>query len=263
MTNYIHPTAVVYPGAKLGDNVKIGPYSVVGEHVLLADGVELKSHVVVDGRTTIGKNTVIYPFAAIGQIPQDLKFHGEESRLEVGENNQIREYVTMHAGTQGGGMLTKVGSNCLFMIGVHIAHDCIVGDRVIMANNATLGGHVHVGDGAVIGGLAAAVQFTRIGAYAMVGGMAPVDRDVIPFGLVKGERAFLDGLNWVGLERAGFAKEVIADLKAAYNMIFSEQATMAERLIEVEAKFKNNKDVLSVIEFIRAGNRPICQPKQK
>src|SRR5215475_7057845 len=167
----IHPTAVVAPGARLADNVVIGPYCIIGEHVTLAAGVNLKSHVVVEGRTTIGERTRIFPFASIGHVPQDLKYDGEASSLEIGADNTIREHVTMNPGTAGGGMVTRVGDHCLFMVGAHVAHDCQIGNYVIMANNATLAGHVVVEDHAVLGGLSAVHQFVRIGKHAMIGGM--------------------------------------------------------------------------------------------
>ena len=178
----IHPTAVVDPGASIGEDVRIGPYSLIGSDVVLGDNCEIHGHVVIDGRTRIGSGTKIFPFASIGLPPQDLKYNGEPSELEIGANNVIREHVTMNPGTEGGGMLTKIGDRCLFMVGTHVGHDCQLGDSVIMANNATLAGHVQVMDYAVFGGLSAVHQFVRIGRYAMVGGMTGVERDVIPFG---------------------------------------------------------------------------------
>ena len=201
MTKKIHPSAVVSSKAQIGDNVEIGPFCVVGDDVKIGEGTILKSHVVVEGDTVIGKNNIIFPFASIGLEPQDLKFKGEKSRVEIGDNNKIREHVTIHLGTQDGAMVTKIGSNCLLMVGVHIAHDCVVGNHVIFANNATLAGHVEVGDHVVIGGLSAVHQFVRIGAGAMIGGMSGVESDVFPNGLVMGERASLAGLNLVGLKR--------------------------------------------------------------
>jgi UDP-N-acetylglucosamine acyltransferase len=262
MANTIHPTAVVDPAAKIGANVSIGPYCVVGAHVKLGDGVQLLSHVVVEGRTSIGAGTVVYPFASLGHQPQDLKYKGEPSTLDIGSNNQIREHVTMNPGTEGGGMATKVGNNCLFMMSAHVAHDCQVGDHVILANNATLAGHVTVGDYAIIGGLAAVHQFVRIGAHAMIGGMSGVENDVIPYGAVKGERAHLAGLNLVGLERRGFGRDDVRSLRSAYRMLFAHEGTMAERLEEVARLYKNEEHIGSVVEFIRSrANRALCQPK--
>jgi UDP-N-acetylglucosamine acyltransferase len=260
----IHASAVVNPQAKLGEGVLIGPYCSVGPNVELGDHVQLVSHVVVEGHTKIGAGTVIYPFASIGHRPQDLKYHGEESTLEIGENNQIREYVTMSPGTEGGGMVTRVGSNGLYMIGVHVAHDCQVGDHVVMANNATLAGHVCVGDFAVIGGLAAVHQFVRIGEHAMIGGMSGVENDVIPYGMVKGERAHLAGLNIVGLERRGFTREDIHSLRRAYRLLFASEGTMAERLEDLSGTYKGHELVGSVVSFIRAReSRALCQPKSE
>jgi UDP-N-acetylglucosamine acyltransferase len=258
----IHPTAVVDPKAALGSGVYIGPYCVVGGGVKLGDGVRLLSHVVVDGLTSIGPKTVIYPFASIGHRPQDLKYRGEPSTLEIGANNQIREHVTMNPGTEGGGMVTRVGDNCLFMVGSHVAHDCMVGNNVIMANNATLAGHVTVGDFAIIGGLSAVQQFVRIGAHAMIGGMSGVENDVIPYGMVKGERAHLAGLNIIGLERRGFSRDDIQSLRSAYRMLFASEGTMAERLEDVSEIYAGHPLVNSILEFMRnRSGRPLCQPR--
>lgn len=261
MTRNIHSTAVVDPKAELGEGVEIGPYCVVGPRVRLGDKVRLVSHVVVDGFTTVGEGTVIYPFASIGLPPQDLKYHGEESTLEIGAYNKIREHVTMNPGTEGGGMRTRVGDRGLYMVGVHVAHDCDVGNNVVLANNATLAGHVSVGDFAVIGGLAAVHQFVRIGAHAMIGGMSGVENDVIPYGMVKGERAHLAGLNIVGLERRGFNRDQIHALRSAYRMLFASEGTMAERLEDVCNMYSSESLVGTVTSFIRnRGSRALCQP---
>ena len=260
----IHPTAIIHPNAKIGTNVQIGAYSIVGEHVSLGDNIVLHSHVVVEGRTSVGEGTRIFPFASIGHAPQDLKFHGEESQLIIGKNNMIREHVTMNPGTESGGMVTKVGDNCLFMMSVHIAHDCQIGNNVIMANNATLGGHVHVGDFAFIGGLAAVHQFIRIGNHAVIGGMSGVENDVIPYGRVKGERAFLAGLNLIGLERRGFGKDDIRVLQKAYNQLFADDGTLEQRLEQVEKDFAAQPQVMELIKFAREKTRfPLCQPSRK
>lgn len=262
MPQTVHPTAIVDPAAKLGDGVVVGPYCIVGADVELGDGVQLKSHVNVQGRTRIGAETVVYPFASLGTEPQDLKYHGEPSELVIGRRNRIREHVTMNTGTEGGGMLTRVGDNCLFMVNAHVAHDCVVGDNVILANNATLAGHVVVGDHAVIGGLAAVHQFVRIGAHAMIGGMSGVEADVIPFGLVNGERAKLQGLNLVGLERRGFPREHINSLRAAYRALFAAEGTLAERVDSVSAQFAGLAEVVAILDFIRnRGPRALTQPK--
>jgi UDP-N-acetylglucosamine acyltransferase len=259
----IHSTAIVDPLAVICKDVSIGPYCVIGPHVRLGDGVQLKSHVAIDGRTTLGARTVVYPFASLGHRPQDLKFHGEDSELIIGANNQIREHVTMNPGTEGGGMVTRVGDNCLFMMASHVAHDCQVGNNAILANNATLAGHVHVGDFVIIGGLSAVHQFVRIGPYAIIGGMSGVESDVIPFGLVKGERAHLAGLNMVGLERRGFGRDDIRALRSAYRMLFAPEGTLSERLEETSAHYNDQDQVMRIVEFIRGGSsRPLCQPKR-
>ncbi len=264
MSTQIHPTAVIDPKAQLGEGVVIGPYSVVGPNVSLGDRVELKSHVVVDGRTQIGAETIIYPFASIGHAPQDLKYHGEESELIIGHKNTIREHCTMNPGTESGAMKTVVGNNGLFMMSTHVAHDCVVGDNVIMANNATLGGHVNVGNHVLIGGLAAVHQFVRIGSFAVIGGMSGVESDVIPYGRVKGERAFLAGLNIVGLERNGFDKDQIRLLQRAFNELFGEEGTMDQRIDMVANDFSQADAVMQIISFARnKGRFPLCAPQKK
>jgi len=257
----IHPTAVVDPAAQIGASVSVGPYCVVGAGVELADGVSLTSHVVVAGNTFIGANTRVFPFASLGNEPQDLKYKGEDSRLEIGANNVIREHVTMNPGTEAGGMLTKVGNNCLFMVGAHVAHDCVLGDHVILVNNATLGGHVYIEDWGIIGGMSAVHQFVRIGRHAMVGGMTGVENDVIPYGSVIGNRAHLSGLNLVGLKRRGFSRDVIHALRNAYRLLFAPEGTMSERLVDVAELFKDNEPVMEIVDFVRGGSsRAICQP---
>lgn len=263
MSATIHPTAVIEPGAVIGDRSVIGPYCVVGPNVRLGAGVILKSHVAVDGHTTIGDETVIYPFASIGHAPQDLKYKGEPTELIIGKRNKIREHVTMNPGTVGDKARTVVGDDCLFMTSSHVAHDCIVGNRVVMANNATLAGHVEVGDFVIIGGLSAVHQFVRIGAHAMIGGMSGVEHDVVPYGLIKGERAHLAGLNYVGLERRGFSKDDVQTLMRAYRQLFEEQGTLAERTERVANDFAANATVMALVEFIRTKeNRSLCQPQR-
>jgi UDP-N-acetylglucosamine acyltransferase len=258
----IHPTAIVAPGAALAHDVVVGPYCIIGEDVALGAGVTLRSHVVVDGRTTIGEGTRIFPFASIGLEPQDLKYRGELSELVIGRNNRIREYVTMNPGTTGGGMVTRVGDNCLFMVGAHVAHDCQIGNYVIMANNATLAGHVVVEDYAVLGGLCAVHQYVRIGKHAMIGGMSGVERDVIPYGQVMGDRARLHGLNIIGMQRRGFSREDIQGLRNAYQFLFSSDGTLIDRVNETAERFSGIGPVDDIIDFIRAdSSRAICQPK--
>lgn len=260
----IHPTAIIEDGAQIGAGCAIGPYCVVGPHVALGDNVTLKSHVVVDGRTSIGEGTSIYPFASIGTAPQDLKYHGEPSELIIGKNNTIREHATMNPGTEGGGMKTTIGDNGLFMMATHVAHDCQIGNNVIMANNATLGGHVTVGDYALIGGLAAVHQFVRIGAYAVIGGMSGVESDVIPFGRVKGERASLAGLNLIGLERGGFTKDQIKTIQKAFKGIFDGEGNLDQRLESVEKNNQGDQIVGQIVEFARKRDRfGLCQPEKK
>jgi len=258
----IHPSAIVDPKAELGAGVEIGPYSVIGSHVRIGANSRVGSHVVIDGRTTIGPKATIFPFASIGHIPQDLKYKGEPSELVVGANNIIREHVTMNTGTSGGGMVTRVGDNCLFMVGAHVAHDCKIGDHVIMANNATLAGHVQIGEWAVLGGLCAVHQFARIGKHAMIGGMSGVEHDVIPYGSVVGNRARLAGLNIIGLKRRGFTRDQIHTLRTAYRLLFAQEGTMAERLSDVEEIYHDNEVVMEIASFIRAdSSRAICQPR--
>lgn len=257
----IHPTAIVAEEADIGVEVEIGPYSVIGPGVRLGDGVKVHSHVVIDGDTSIGENTEIFPFASIGLRSQDKKYEGERAALIIGKNNVIREHVTMNPGTKGGGMKTIIGDNGLFMVASHVAHDCVIGDSVIMANNATLGGHVHVGDYAVIGGLAAVHQFVRIGPYAVIGGMSGVENDVIPFGRVKGERAHLAGLNLIGLERGGFTKDQVRILQRAVNQLFADEGTLEQRINRVASDFESEGLVMKIIDFARQKTRfPLCQP---
>ena len=257
----VHATAVVASGAILAEDVVVGPYCVIGEHVVLGAGVSLKSHVVIDGRTTIGAGTRIFPFASVGHETQDLKYAGEPSSLEIGRDNTIREHVTINPGTAGGGMVTRVGNRCLLMVGAHVAHDCIVGDNVVFANNATLGGHVEVGDHVFMGGLSAVHQWSRIGRQAFIGGLAPVTRDVIPYALV-GNDAHLEGINLVGLKRRGFTREAINDLRAAYRLLFADEGTFQERVDDVARVFGGSAEVMEVVDFIRAeANRPLCLPR--
>lgn len=261
MSHEIHPTAVVDPGAELGEGVRIGPYSVVGPQVMLGDGCIVHSHVVLGGRTRVGARTEIFPFASIGLRPQDLKYRGEASELVIGSETVIREHVTMNPGTEGGGMVTRVGDRCLFMVGTHIGHDCEVGNGVIMANNATLAGHVRIHDFAVLGGLSAVHQFVRIGRNAMVGGVTGVERDVIPFGSVMGDRARLSGINIIGMKRRGYSRDDINAVRKAYRLLFATEGTFQERLQEVAEEFTGSPPVMEIVGFIREdSSRKICQP---
>ena len=261
MNANIHSTAIIEPGASIAPSASIGPYCIIGPHVKIGERVTLKAHVVVDGHTTIGEGTIVYPFASLGTAPQDLKYAGEPSKLTIGKNNTIREDVTMNPGTKGGAMETIIGDNGLFMMACHVAHDCVIGNNVIFANNATLGGHVKVGDFAVIGGLAAVHQFIRIGEHAVIGGMSGVESDVIPYGRVKGERAFLAGLNLIGLERRGFSKDQIKTIQKAVNYLFTGENTMEERITEIEGDYSHDDAVQNIIRFAREKTRfPLCHP---
>ena len=246
--------------AKISTTAKIGPYVVIGPEVEIGENVEIHSHVHISGNTKIGDGTVIFPFASLGTIPQDLKFKGENSKLEIGKNNKIREYVTINPGTEGGGGLTKIGNNCLFMISSHVAHDCYVGNNVIIANNVPLGGHVTIEDNVVIGGNSAVQQFTRIGQMAMIGGMTGVLHDVIPYGLSTGNRNILNGLNLIGLRRAKIDNKDILGLSQAYKDIFATK-NLTENISKLNGEFKENTLVKNIIEFItKDKKRSICTP---
>ena len=258
----IHPTAIIEPGAKLGEGVSIGPFCLVGADTELRDGVQLVSHAVVTGRTTVGERTKIYPFASIGHQPQDLKYAGEPSRLEIGSDTTIREQVTINPGTAGGGLITRVGNHCLLMIGVHIGHDCLVGDNVILSNNVGLAGHCQVDNFVILGGHAGVVQYTHLGTHAFVGAMSKVEKDVIPFGMVLGNPAMLSGINLVGLKRRGFDREAIHRLRAAYRMIFSSEGTLRERVEDAATYFSGEALVQDVVKFVLdAKDRPLTLPR--
>jgi len=258
---HIHSTAVVEPGAELADDVTIGPFCHVGSQVRLASGVTLISHAVVGGITAIGAGTRIFPFASVGLEPQDLKYHGEASSLEIGADNIIRESVSINTGTEGGGMVTRIGDRNLFMLGTHVGHDCQVGSDTIFANNATLAGHVTVGDFAVLGGLAAVHQFCRIGHHAMVGGVTGVEQDVIPYGMVLGDRARLAGLNLRGLQRRGFDAAEIQAMRQGYAFLFGSEGTFAERVEAAAERYAALKPMMEIIGFIRADSkRRMVQP---
>ena len=256
----IDKTSVIHKKAKISKNVKIGPYSVIGPNVEISDYVEIHSHVNIDGNTKIGPGTKIFPFASVGTTPQDLKFKGEKSNLIIGKNNTIREYVTINPGTENGGGVTKVGDNCLFMISSHVAHDCKVGNNVVIANNVPLGGHVIIEDGVIIGGNSAVQQFTRIGRLAMIGGMTGVLKDVIPFGLSFGNRNYLKGLNLIGLRRNKYENKEIIELNDAYKKIFSS-TNLHENVSKINGEYKENNLVKEVTNFIlKDKKRPICSP---
>ncbi|MDJ1156779.1 acyl-ACP--UDP-N-acetylglucosamine O-acyltransferase [Chelatococcus sp. SYSU_G07232] len=259
----IHPTAIVEDGAILGEGVRIGPYCHVGPEVRLGDGCELVSHAVVAGRTTIGPRTRIFPFASIGHQPQDLKYHGEPSTLTVGADCIIREGVTMNPGTEGGGLATVVGDRCAFLANSHVGHDTRVGSNVVLSNNVMLAGHVTVGDYVIIGGGAAVIQFARVGSHAFVGGMSGLENDLIPYGMALGNRAHLSGLNIVGLQRRGFSREDIHNLRRAYRLLFADEGTLMERVEDVASEFEQHPIVHEILDFIRAGGRrSICTPRE-
>jgi UDP-N-acetylglucosamine acyltransferase len=251
----IHPTAIVAPAAAIGSGVRIGPWCRVGDGVEIGDGVELISHVVVDGRTRIGAGAIVYPFCTVGMAPQDLKYRGEPTRCEVGERTQVREHVTIHRGTVTGTGVTRVGSDSLLMAVVHVAHDCQIGNAVVIANNVVMGGHVTIGDNAVIGGSAAIHQFVRIGRSAMVGGVSGVEGDVIPFGMVMGNRARLTGLNVIGLKRRGFDAGQIRTMRAAFQLLFWAPGVFADRLAAARAKFGGDPLVEELLAFVENPGR--------
>ena len=259
----IHQTAIIDTKAKLHGSVKVGPYSVVGPNVEIDENTEIQSHVSIVGNTKIGKNNKVYPFASIGNDPQDLKFKGEETKLEIGSDNKIREYVTINPGTNGGGGVTKVGNNCLFMVSAHIAHDCFVGDNVVLANNVPLGGHAYIENDVIIGGNSAVQQFTRVGKSAMIGGMCGVVRDIIPYGIVHGNRSILQGLNLIGLRRKNISNQDIKILSDAYKQIFKNK-NLTENLNSLSKDIKKHELVKEVISFIEKDKkRPICTPFSK
>jgi UDP-N-acetylglucosamine acyltransferase len=259
----IHKSSIVDKKAKISNNVKIGPFSVIGPNVVIEENVEINSHVNVSGNTHIGSGTRIFPFASIGTDPQDLKFKGEKNSLTIGKNNTIREYVTINPGTESGGGTTTIGNNCLFMISSHIAHDCKVGNNVVIANNVPLGGHVIIEDGVIIGGNSAVQQFTRIGRLAMIGGMTGVLKDVIPFGLSFGNRNYLKGLNLIGLRRSKYENKKIIELSEVYKKIFIS-LNLHENITKIAKDYEHNELINEVKNFIlKDKKRPICSPLTK
>ena len=259
----IHNSTIIHRNAKIGKNVEIGPFCCIGPKVEIGNNVKLISNIHIEGNTKIGNGTKIFPFASIGTEPQDLKFKGEDNSLEIGENNTIREYVTINPGTKGGGGKTIIGNNCLFMISSHVAHDCHIGNNVVVANNVPLGGHVKIEDSVVIGGNSAVQQFTRIGRLAMIGGMTGVLKDVIPFGLSFGNRNYLRGINLIGLKRKNYDQKKILELNSAFKKIFSSK-NLHENLNKINGEYKENELVKEVINFIEKDKkRPICTPQTK
>ena len=256
----IHKTSIINSKAKISKTAKIGPYTIIGPNVTIEEKVEIHSHVNITGYTKVGAETKIFPFASIGTQPQDLKYKDEKNSLVIGKNNIVREYVTINPGTAGGGGTTKIGDKCLFMISSHIAHDCKIGNDVVIANNVPLGGHVVIEDGVIIGGNSAVQQFTRIGRLAMIGGMTGVLKDIIPFGLSFGNRNFLKGINIIGLKRKNYKNKKIMQLNEAYQKIFTSK-NLHENLSKINGEYKNNELVQEVTNFIsKDKKRPICSP---
>lgn len=259
----VHPTAIVAPGANLGEGVEVGPYCIVGEHVTLGAHTRLIAHVVIDGITRLGEDCTVYPFVMLGGPPQHLAHKGEATRLVIGDRNTIREHCSMHAGTVAGGGVTRIGSDGLFMVSSHVAHDCEVADRVVFAASATLGGHAKVEEGVFLGGLSAVHQYNRVGRFAFVGAGTIVTKDVIPFGSVWGDvHARLEGLNLVGLKRRGFNRDTIHDMRAAYRLLFADEGTLQERIDDVAQAYGAVPEVKEILDFIRTdATRPLCLPR--
>ena len=268
MSNKIHNTAIIEDGAIIGNDVEIGPFCVIGKNVKIGDGCIIKSHIVIDGWTTIGKNNKIYPFATIGQPPQDLKFECEKSEIIIGDNNSIREHCTIHPGTKGDNLLTKIGNNNLLMVNTHVAHDCIIGDNCVIANNATLAGHVHIGNNVVLGGLCAIHQKVKVGDGAMLGGMSGLGEDLIPYGMSyakNGRKSGLQGLNLVGLKRANIDKKVILELTHFYKELFesNDNKPLFEKLALIKDRYQNNELAKKIIDFISSDtSRSYCVPEK-
>ncbi len=259
MEKEIHPTAIISPEAEIEEGVTVGPFCILNDRVHIRKGARLISNVIVEGDTEIGENCVVHPFTSIGLPPQDLKYRGEKGGLKIGNNTIIREYVTIHRASVGGDGFTRIGDNNFLMAYVHVAHDCKIGNSVIMANLATLAGHVLVEDHAVIGGLVAIHQFTRIGAYAMVGGFSGIGQDIPPYMIASGARAKLFGLNTIGLKRHGFSDSTINELKKAYKILFREKRTLKDAIRKVQEELPYTDEIKHLIEFIQKNRRGICR----
>jgi len=255
----IHPTAIVSSKAELDSNVDVGPYTIIGENVFVGNGTTIGSHVVIEPYVTIGQKCRVFQYAALGAIPQDLKFGGEVSYVKIGRGCIIREFVTVHRGTNMGGGVTEIGEECLLMNYTHVAHDCKIGRRVVMANNATLAGHITIGNHCTIGGLSAIHQFTKVGEYAFIGGKTGVPKDIPPYVIASGERARLHGLNQVGLKRSGFSQQTISELKKAYRIVFRIGLTLNQAIERVKAEVDQNPEVVRFIEFIKSSERGITR----
>jgi len=255
----VHPTAIIDSAAEIADDVEIGPYCVIGAGVRIGKGTKLGSHVVMQGRTTLGEDNVVFPFATIGTIPQDLKYKGEASELLIGNRNTIREYVSLNPGTAGGGMITRVGDQNLLMMQCHIAHDCIIGNRNVIANGATLGGHVTIEDFVIVGGLVGIHQFVRVGTSAIIGAGSMVSKDVPPYCNATGDRAKLHGLNLEGLKRRGFDRAVIDILHKAYRIVFQSKLRTEEALKKVAAELPGIPEINKFVSFIGQSQRGVCR----
>lgn len=255
----IHETAIIAKGAEIDSNVSIGPYAVIGEHVKIGSGTTVGPHAVIEGRTEIGQDNHIFQFASVGAIPQDLKFHGEESTLSIGDRNKIREFVTIHLGTEDGGGKTTVGNDNLFMAYSHIAHDCIVGNHVILANAATLAGHVEVDDFAIMGGLSAVHQFCKVGCHVMASGGSMINQDVVPYTIVQGDRAKTVGLNLVGLKRRGFSADVLKNIKQAYRLVFRSGMQLEDALTKIDNELESSKELSVFVDFIKGSERGLAR----
>jgi len=259
MANDIHASAIVSPSAEIGDGCYIGPFCTVGDEVTLADGVRLDSHVVVDGRTSIGRETHVFPFASIGLAPQDLKYGGEQTAVEIGERNHIREFVTIHRGTAGGGGITRIGDDDLLMAQAHVAHDCQLGSNIIMANAATLAGHVEIADRASVGAYSGVHQFCRVGFEAFIGGYSVVVKDAPPFAIIQGNHAKCYGLNRIGLRRRGYSKETIEKLSHAYHLFLSAKLNTTQAVERIRTEISDCKEVDLLVEFIETSKRGVIK----
>ncbi|MCW9049878.1 MAG: acyl-ACP--UDP-N-acetylglucosamine O-acyltransferase [Deltaproteobacteria bacterium] len=256
----IHPTAIIAPGAKLEASVSVGPYAVIGEHVQIGAGTTVGPHTVIEGFTEIGSDNQIFQFASVGAVPQDLKFHGEKSYLKIGNRNKIREFVTIHLGTEDGGGVTTIGSDNLLMAYAHVAHDCVVKNHVILANAATLAGHVEVDDYAILGGLSAVHQFTRVGCHVMASGGSMITQDIAPYSIVQGDRAKVVGLNLTGLKRRGFSDEALANIKKIYKLVFRSNLKLEEAVAKIEKQFDGSaEEVATYLDFLKKSERGLAR----
>lgn len=255
----IHPTAIIHPGAKLAANVSVGAYSTLGEHVVIGAGTTIASHVVIQGWTEIGEANQIFQFSSVGADPQDLKYAGQKTCLKIGDRNRIREFTTLNRGTEEGGGMTKIGDDNLFMAYSHVAHDCIVNDHVILANGATLAGHVEVESAAILGGLSAVHQFCRIGCHTMLSGGAMVSQDVLPYTIAQGDRAKTVGLNLIGLKRRGFSDETIRGIKASYRLVFRSGLGLEEALAKIADEVESTPELDHFVNFIKQSQRGIAR----